>query len=364
VIATSIWSQLLNGLGAALAYLYSWVHNYGIAIILLTIGIRVVLLPLGIKQIRSMQAMQAIQPKVKQLQTKYKGDRQKLNEEMMKLYKDHGVNPLSGCLPLLLQFPVLIALYAVLRVPGGAAHVPADSALRSAIHGQHTQFLGTSLLCSAAQAGKQVKIVLKKGETSYIGGKTLNCGHGGASRLPYYGFALLMVGTTYYQQRQMQKATPQGSQQQQALTRIMPILFGVWGYLFPAGLVIYWSTTNVIQIGQQHFMLPRIQEEAANRAGKGEARGGTTGRPAGRGTGGAAKPKLPAAGGTDRPRGDGQADRTDGSKPGSPGRAPGSRRPSGAARPGGNRSSGGGTSGGTSGAGGSNAGSRKKRRKR
>ena len=114
MIATvTVWKALLDAFGQALAFLYDHVPGgYGVAIILLTLGMRVVLLPLAVKQIRSMQAMTAIQPKVKQIQQRYKGQRstesrQKMNEEMMALYKQYGVNPLSGCLPLLAQFPVL-----------------------------------------------------------------------------------------------------------------------------------------------------------------------------------------------------------------------------------------------------------------
>ena len=84
---------------------------------MLTIVIKVVLLPLGVKQIKSMQAMQSIQPKIKELQKKYKGNKEKVQQETMKLYKEAGVNPLGGCLPLLLQFPILIAMYAVMRAP-------------------------------------------------------------------------------------------------------------------------------------------------------------------------------------------------------------------------------------------------------
>src|SRR5438552_58545 len=115
-------------LGAIMAYFYKVIPNYGVAIILLTLAMRVVLLPLGIKQIRSMQAMQTIQPKAKAIQQKYKGDRQRINEETMKLYKEYGVNPLGGCLPIVLQFPLLIALFAVLRVPGGIRHIPHEAA--------------------------------------------------------------------------------------------------------------------------------------------------------------------------------------------------------------------------------------------
>src|SRR2546427_2469995 len=112
MIALVWWQAILNFLGAILAFFYKLVPNYGVAIILLTLAMRVVLLPLGIKQIRSMQAMQTIQPRVKAIQQKYKGKpdaRQKINEETMKLYKEYGVNPLGGCLPMVLQFPVLIA---------------------------------------------------------------------------------------------------------------------------------------------------------------------------------------------------------------------------------------------------------------
>lgn len=121
-----IWDSLLDGLGAILAFFYNVIPSYGVAIILLTVLVRVVLLPLTIKQTRSMQAMQSLQPKVKELQRKYKGNRQKLNEETMKLYKEHQVNPLGGCLPLLLQLPVFFALFSVLRSTIPAVAVPAE----------------------------------------------------------------------------------------------------------------------------------------------------------------------------------------------------------------------------------------------
>lgn len=120
------WGQILDGIGAFLNAIYELFPSYGLAIILLTIIVRLVLFPLGVKQIRSMSAMQRIQPKLKELQKKHKGDRQRLNEEMMKLYREHGVNPLGGCFPLLLQMPVFIALYAVIRsaIPYQAAIEP------------------------------------------------------------------------------------------------------------------------------------------------------------------------------------------------------------------------------------------------
>ena len=108
---------MLDGFGFVLAWIYSVIPNYGIAIILLTLAIRLVLLPLGIKQIKSMQNMQALQPKVKELQKKYKSNKEKLQQEQMRLYKEAGVNPLGGCLPMLLTLPFLFAMYAVIKQP-------------------------------------------------------------------------------------------------------------------------------------------------------------------------------------------------------------------------------------------------------
>ncbi|MBV8161197.1 MAG: YidC/Oxa1 family membrane protein insertase, partial [Acidimicrobiia bacterium] len=98
-----------------MAVLYTALPSYGIAIIMLTVAVRLVLYPLTVKQTKSMQAMQRLQPEIKRLQTKYKNDRQKLNEEMMKFYKENKVNPLSGCLPLLLQLPLFIVLYRLIH---------------------------------------------------------------------------------------------------------------------------------------------------------------------------------------------------------------------------------------------------------
>src|SRR6266540_2702559 len=313
MIAITWWQTILNALGWVLARIYDLVPNYGIAIILLTLVIRVLLLPLAIKQIRSMQAMQVLQPKLKEIQKKYKGNREKVTQETMALYKEYGASPLSGCLPLLLQFPVLIALYAIIRFPNGLAHVPhdnikpigqpQDSRLYVDILNQKTKFLGVNLLCSASQAGSIQKLAVKGYPDAQIKLKNgLDCGHGVPSRIPYYLLSALMIGTTYFQQRQMQRASPAVNQQQQALTRIMPLLFGFWGFIFPAGLVLYWTTTNLVQIAQQYFMLVRRQqatpdgEMAVGDGGKGSGDGKATPRRAspakgGRGRAGAASSK-------------------------------------------------------------------------
>jgi YidC/Oxa1 family membrane protein insertase len=375
------FQELLNGMGWILARIYDVIPNWGLAIITLTILIRVVLLPLGVKQIRSMQSMQIIQPKVKQIQQKYKGNKQKQQEEIMNLYREHGVNPFSGCWPVLLQFPILIAMYSVVRFPQYPVHIPADSSLYRAVTVQipepasgtpsteflqqkgativdgtwvvpeksaaGTDFLSMNLLCSAQQAGNESAEVTSKYRAS--DGKPityqLDCGNSIPERIPYYVFALLMFGTTYYQQRQMQSASPPGasSQQQQALLKFMPLMFGVFGFFFPVGLVLYWTVSNGWQIGQQYFML-RNRPTAETLAAKADGRKERTGFMASmmqradaerqrRQAGNGQPTKKPASGG----------------KPGTSGGRPGTPPPR---KPG------------SGGSGGSGAGSRKKRPKR
>jgi YidC/Oxa1 family membrane protein insertase len=115
VAAGSVLDPLYTALGWVMALLYAAIPSYGIAIILLTVAVRLVLYPLTVKQTKSMQAMQRLQPEIKRLQAKYKNDRNKLNEEMMAFYKENKVNPLSGCLPLILQLPLFIVLYRLIH---------------------------------------------------------------------------------------------------------------------------------------------------------------------------------------------------------------------------------------------------------
>lgn len=303
MIAFGPWQTLLDAIGWVLAQIYSVVPNYGLSIIILTLVIKLLLLPLGIKQIKSMQHMQAIQPKLKELQKKHKGNKQKIQEEQMRLYKEAGVNPLGGCLPLLLQFPILIAMYSVLRAPVPNAdydpaaapgtpesvqytnnHLPTDSSLYSDLttHNQSGgMFAFMNLQCSLVQAGSQVEVPNSAGEPS---GEVIDCGEARfPDVIPYVLLLVIMVGSTYYQQQQMQKASPPGSQssQQQAIMRVMPLMFAFFGLSFPAGLVLYWTTSNLFQIGQQWFLLraghigpdaleKRIEEQRARAAAKGD----------------------------------------------------------------------------------------------
>ena len=312
-LVSPVFQVLLNSIGWVLAAMYKVVPNYGVAIIILTLLLRVLVLPLGIKQIKSMGAMQALAPRINEIKKKYKGNNAKIQEETMRLYKEVGVNPLGGCLPLLLQFPILIAMYAVIRPPSLQpttyqskpaysvmnSHLPASSRLfLDVLQHQNTDLVpGVNLQCSARDAGQSHVLIDDTKRKPVVAGQpmlreglpvvaaggaptltqaTFDCGNGGPSKIPYFALLLIMIGTTFYQQLQMQRVSPPGaaSQQQQTLLRVMPIMFGFIGFSFPAGLVMYWTIANVIQIGQQWFLLraghigPEAVERqiAANRA--------------------------------------------------------------------------------------------------
>ena len=177
--------------------------NYGLAIILITLAIKIVLYPLTVKQIKGMKAMQELQPKMKELQEKYKGNPEKLNKEMASLYKDSGVNPLSGCLPLLVQMPILMGIFFAIR-DYQYAHVPS--------------FLWMTDLSQPD---------------------------------PIYILPILSAVTTYIQQKQ---TSTDMNQQTKMMMNIMPIFIGYISITFPGGLVLYWVMSNVFQILQQWFM--------------------------------------------------------------------------------------------------------------
>ena len=292
---------------AALTGFYAFIPSLGLAIILLTIAVRLLLLPLSIKQTRSMREMQRIQPEVKKIQQKHKGDRQKMNEEMMALYKEHGVNPFGGCAPLLLQFPVLIALFYVIRTPlaymgfaappappKGILAAPAEfvarnvSGLLDTLQSSNLaadlmeravdtfSFLGLNLACSAANILQPPSQTALDQATDAQRVLTESCGTGIDSALPYLVMVVLMGFTTWYQQKQMQakqdQSNPQAAQMQM-IGRIMPIMLMFFAYSFPTGVVLYWLTTNVWTIGQQRLIMQNIPTPAPISGSKGTSNG-------------------------------------------------------------------------------------------
>ena len=169
----SFLNSLYNAMGAALAFVYSLIPNLGVAIIVLTLVVMLILYPLTAKQAKSMIAMQRVQPEIKKLQAKYKGDRQKLNEEMMKFYQENKINPLAGCLPLVVQLPIFFVLYRVLRTPW--QHVPKTGSFTQLYNAMCSQW---GSLCGKATT-KAMTITLSSGAQKTIapGGATSHLTH-------------------------------------------------------------------------------------------------------------------------------------------------------------------------------------------
>lgn len=251
----SIWDGIREGMGWLLAFFYGIVPNAGFAIIMLTVVVRLILFPLTAKQAKSMIAMQRAQPEIKKLQAKYKNDKQKLNEEMMKFYKENSINPLGGCLPLLAQTPVFIALYEMLR---NIQHfIPQKSALYQDIcSGPHCKvvnldFFGMNLQTAAGQAPK-----------------------GLGNALPYYVLVGLVVISAFFQQRQTMRNQTNVNPQMQIIGKVMPVVFGFISINIPAGVVLYFLTSNIWQIGQQEVVYRTIGTAAGPPKGKGDKGGG------------------------------------------------------------------------------------------
>ena len=249
------WTLLLNALGSSLAFFYDIIPEYGIAIILLTLAVSLLLFPLTLKQSRSMKAMQEIQPEVKRLQKEYKEDREELNKQLMELYKERGVNPAAGCLPMIVQMPIWFALYRVLWQGQG---IPDDSALGEV-------FATTT---AALEAGLAITDPIFESVT--LLGMNLRVSPSEAvdfgnlvGSLPYIILLILIVAAGFYQQVQMTRKKPtdsgeeQSSQMQgmQNAMKIMPVVFGFISWNLVAGLGIYFATSNTFRIGQQALIL-------------------------------------------------------------------------------------------------------------
>ena len=218
MIAAALLASPLTPLEHLLRHVLNGLHSFGLpwawAIVALTIIVRMLLVPLTVKQIHSMQNMQAHAPQMKEIQRKYKGDRQKLNEELMKFYKENNINPASSCLPLLAQLPIFIGLFYTLRAfakhpPGGQAAI--DSGEFSWLH--------------------FVPDITKHANSHWSGYVLLTV------------YVLSQIASTYFMSGTMQKS-------QRYLMMVLPVLFIPFIIRFPAGLVLYWMTTNLWTVGQ------------------------------------------------------------------------------------------------------------------
>jgi YidC/Oxa1 family membrane protein insertase len=251
--------------------------SWGFAIVLLTVVVRALLLPLTIKQFHSMQKLQAVAPQLKVIQAKYKDDKQRQQQEVMKFYKENEVNPFASCLPLVAQLPVFIGLFYTLR-----------TSLRKDI-------------CSSVQTAYQANLAhhvsahAAAGQTTYCTNPAYaHAYHGGAGFLfipdltnTAHGVVLvvlilLYVGTQLASSLMM--ATPTMDQTQRRITLLLPLFFVVFIINFPAGLLVYWITTNTWTMGQQYVIRKRIGTIVPVGPAAGEAGGDAP--PNGSGSGG------------------------------------------------------------------------------
>jgi YidC/Oxa1 family membrane protein insertase len=240
-VTANIFQPLITVFEAVIKFFHNSLGvPWGWAIVLLTVVIRAILLPLTVKQFHSMQKLQRLSPEMKRLQAKYKEDKQRQQQELMKLYQEHGVNPFASCLPLVAQLPVFISLYYMLR-----------SDLRADI-------------CPGLQPHHVVNGV------SVINKAHLHaCGpHGGAGFLFIHDLTtkaagatlivliVLYVGTMLGSQ--LLTATPQMDKNQRLLMMFLPLVFVFIIIGLPAGVLVYWITTNVWTIAQQYVIRRRI----------------------------------------------------------------------------------------------------------
>ena len=212
-----------NVLGHVLRVIFEFVQNYGLSIILFTIVVKVLLLPLTIKQTKSTKAMQDIQPKIQEIQTKYKDKPEKQQQEIMKIYTEAKINPLAGCLPLLIQMPILIGLFSVLREP-----------VTYGVFADQAQF------ANAAKGFLWIQDLTK----------------------PDVILAILSGATTFLMQTlMMPKDQQQGSMK--IMTYVMSAMTLFWGFSFPGGLTLYWTVGNVFAIGQHYLIMNPLRAKLA-----------------------------------------------------------------------------------------------------
>ncbi len=238
----NIFQPLIDVFESVLQFFHHTVGApWGWSIVLLTVAMRLVLLPLTVKQFHSMQALQRLQPQLKQVQAKYKDDKQRQQQELMKFYKENNVNPLGSCLPMVLQLPVFISLYYMLR-----------QNLRKDICPNVLQHYATIHHVSlVAAAGKQPCGNAPGASFLFINDLT-NTAHG----VVLIVLMVLYVGTQLASSLMM--ATPTMDRTQRRIMLFMPLIFVFFIFRFPAGLLLYWITTNTWTMGQQFILRRRL----------------------------------------------------------------------------------------------------------
>jgi YidC/Oxa1 family membrane protein insertase len=255
---------MFEPLADVLAWFYSLWPSYGGAIILLTLSVMLVLTPLTLRGTRSMLRMQQMQPEMKRIQKEFKDDRQRQNEELMKFYKEHGINPLSSCLPLLIQMPVFIVLYQVLRgltqVSDAATANCPDGGCFDPKYLSESSELYQSLSSHTKMEWLGIDLAISPSDALSIGFATF---------IPFGIMIVVVLISGYVQQWQIQGRSQNQNQnpQQQMIMKILPAFIGVISFTLQGALVLYFVTSNLFRVAQQHLITHTIYKDEAQSAG-------------------------------------------------------------------------------------------------
>ncbi|SCL22749.1 YidC/Oxa1 family membrane protein insertase [Micromonospora nigra] len=244
----SAWDAVGVPVGEVLGTNWSWI----LAIIFLVVTVRVILFPVFVKQIKSQRAMQALQPQVKALQEKHKGDRETLQKEMMELYRKEKANPLMGCLPMFLQIPVFLGLFHVLRRLN-----PDPEKNNKDLYGWTVDQFNSASEATLFTAPIASKFGSTAEELAQLGANSTTV------KIMAGILVLVMMGTTYLTSRQMILKTGWAEDpQQRMIQRLMlygiPLSLLISGAIFPIGVIIYWVTNNLFTLGQQQWVLRKF----------------------------------------------------------------------------------------------------------
>ena len=257
-------------IASVLAFFYDLVPSYGISIVMLTLAVMIVATPLTLKSTKSMLQMQRLQPELKAIQNRYKDDRQKMNEELIAFYQENGINPLGGCLPMLIQLPIFLVLFRVVQgitrratdigsqIGWTAGRFGSDGTLEAHSISRiertfdpenlsHTSAMYQDLLGETEM--KSFGFDLSRTAQEVLGDNLITA-------IPYFLLIVIVLVSSLYQQRQIQgrNTGAQINPQQQMIMKILPFMLPVFSFTMPAALVIYFVVSNLYRIGQQAYI--------------------------------------------------------------------------------------------------------------
>ncbi len=266
-----MFDVMFDLIGSVLAFFYDQVwDSYGMAVIFLTLSVMIVATPLTLKSTKSMLQMQRLQPELKAIQNKYKDDRPKMNEELMAFYQENGINPLGGCLPMVIQLPIFLVLFRVVQgITTRATGIGGQFGWTVGRHGTGgvldlTTRTSTDLTFDPQNIPVDSQMYTDLASTTEMNSWTIDLSRSAqqmlsesvVEALPYLALILVVLVSSLYQQRQIQgrNTGAQVNPQQQMIMKVLPFMLPVFSFTMPAALVIYFVVSNLYRIGQQGYI--------------------------------------------------------------------------------------------------------------